>query len=292
MKLGIGTAQFGLDYGVANGQGKVPESEVAKILELADQQGLQVIDTAVLYGESEKVIGRTLPSNHSFKIVTKTPRFTDRKISYNDVKQLEDTFYRSLRLMRQSSLYGLLIHDADNLLVTNSGEVVQKMLELKEKGIVKKIGVSVYSKHQIDRIVDQFAIDLIQLPLNILDQRLLANGYLSHLKSKGIEIHARSIFLQGLLLLDPESLPPYFYQVKSHLKYVHNELHRMNISPIQAALQFVLDLDEVDVVIIGVDSASQLQEILNMMHAPMPHIDFQPFSFDDEKILNPSKWNL
>lgn len=290
MKIGLGTVQFGLDYGVSNTEGKTAEGEVHNILDIASQNGLRIIDTAALYGTSEEVLGKYLPSKHDFNIVTKTPRFSSKDIAKKKVELLEASFYHSLEKMRQSSLYGLLIHNADDLLQDNGSLLMNKMEQFKEKGLVEKIGISVYSGWQIDKILGRYEIDIVQLPTNVLDQRLLHGGQLSKLKASNVEIHARSAFLQGLLLMEPSKLNEHFDAVKPLLIRYHATIRKQGLLPVQAALGFVTGLHDIDYVVCGVNDHKQLEEICNYC-APLCHEIFEEFSMTDDTILNPSKWH-
>jgi aryl-alcohol dehydrogenase-like predicted oxidoreductase len=290
VKLGLGTVQFGLDYGISNQAGRTPPEEVRKILEVAAENGIRVLDTAALYGTSEEVLGQSLPPDHAFDIVTKTPVFSDGCLSSDDARRLEETFQQSLSKMRQPGVYGLLMHNADNLLAKNGELLMGKMLDLKQRGLVKKVGASVYAGEQIDRLLQSYQLDLVQLPVNVLDQRLLAGGQLARLKRAGVEIHARSAFLQGLLLMEPDSLPTYFESAKAHLKSYRAYLREHGISPLQAALGFVVGLKEVDVVLCGINNHQQLEELIALAQ-PLPGFDrLMDFAIDDPAILNPSRW--
>lgn len=290
MKLALGTAQFGLDYGISNPEGKTPEEEVGKILSAAARHGVRILDTAALYGTSEEVLGKNLPSGHQFDIVTKTPGLETKSVADNSALQLEETFLRSLDRLRQPSVYGLLAHHADDLLGEGGGLLMEKMQELKGRGLVKKVGASVYTGRQIDLLAERYHLDIIQLPINILDQRLLSGGQLSKLKGKGVEIHARSVFLQGLLLMDPDSLPSYFDSIRNHLREYHRFIKHRGIDPVRAALGFVAGLEEVDVVICGVNNLLQLEEICRAAKDPVDSGMFTDFAIDDTSILNPSLW--
>ncbi|WP_371754356.1 aldo/keto reductase [Ferviditalea candida] len=292
MKLGLGTVQFGLDYGVSNKKGKTPPEEAYDILEAAHRLGIRVLDTAALYGSSEETLGHCLLPHHNFSIITKTPQFSSPTLAPFDAKLLVDTFHQSLTRMRQKSIYGLLIHQADDLLKDNGHLLAETMVRLKQSGFVEKIGVSVYTGAQIDRILELYPVDIIQLPLNILDQRLLLSGHLSKLKKSGIEIHARSVFLQGLLLMNPAHLPEYFSPVKKHLEHFQLSMRRIGISPKQAALQFVMGIKEIDTVLCGVNNRAQLLELSNLARLPSEPLVPERFSISDDTILNPSKWRI
>jgi len=167
---------------------------------------------------------------------------------------------------------------------------MEKMLDLKHQGLVKKLGASVYTAEQIDRLLEQYELDLIQLPVNILDQRLVASGHLAKLKRAGVEIHARSVFLQGLLLMEPDTLPPYFEPVREHLRRYRAHLEGWGLSPLQAALGFVIGLEEVDVAICGVNTHQQLEELVRLAKS-LPDLDrLAEFAIDAPSVLDPSRW--
>lgn len=294
MKIGLGTAQFGLDYGISNPLGKPPVAEVKRILDDAAKNGVHVIDTASLYGDSERVLGQCMDEHHPFHIITKTPQFNKPRLDVEDAEQLKGAFHESLARLKQSSLYGLLVHSADDLLAQNGTALWEAMNDIKKEGLVEKIGASVYSARQIDAILEKFSIDLIQLPVNVLDQRLIGSGHLERLKKRGIEVHARSAFLQGLLLMDPSDLPDYFSPVRLHLQQYHRFIGARNVSPLKSALDFVLNLEKVDTVIIGVARSAQLEEILHACvdATEMTADDYRNFAWSDEEILYPSRWKV
>ena len=288
MKIGIGTVQFGLDYGISNSGGITSLEEVGKILTVAKKNKIRFLDTAAMYGDSEEVIGKILTNDNDFDIVTKTPRFNETRTTDNP-ELLELAFQNSLNNMKRSKVYGLLIHDVGDILVEGGNLLIEKMMELKERGFVDKIGISVYSSEQIDMILDRYNIDIIQLPINVLDQRLLVSGHLVRLKEAGIEIHARSAFLQGLLLMKPAALSSYFDSIKPHLKHYFKSLLQYNMTPLRAAISFVVGIDEIDVVVCGVNNHSQLEEICGSMTSIDTSI-FSKFAVFDEDILNPVNW--
>jgi len=291
MKLGLGTVQFGMDYGISNPGGKTAPDEVARILKVAVRNRIRILDTAALYGDSEEVLGAALPANHSFSVVTKTPVYTGADIKEDSARRLEQTFLRSLKNLGLPAVYGLLAHHTDDVLAPGGHLLIEKMHELKERGLVQKIGVSVYRAEQINRVLDNYPIDIIQLPLNVFDQRLLQSGHLAKLNKAGIEIHARSVFLQGLLLMEPASLPPYFDPIRKQLILYRNSIERHGLTPIQAALGFVTGLAQIDTVICGVTDHHQLQDLCDNMR-PCDATLFSPFAVANEDIINPSHWRL
>jgi aryl-alcohol dehydrogenase-like predicted oxidoreductase len=138
-------------------------------------------------------------------------------------------------------------------------------------------------------------VDLVQVPVNILDQRLIRSGHLAKLKKAGVEIHARSVFLQGLLLMHPEEVSPFFAPVLGKLRDFRLALDDAQITPRRAALRFVDSLPEIDAVICGINTCDQLEELicdLNAVQSGLNSFPFEKFALDDENILNPSKWKL
>ena len=274
MKLGLGSVQFGLDYGISNQSGRVQLNEAASIVDLAFKKGLEIIDTAQGYGNSEHTLGKIGVSK--FKVIT--------KLSAND------DFHKSLENLKLTSVYGLLAHNVEEIIT--SRELWDRFCDYKGQGLVDKIGVSVYNENQIDAILERYDIDIIQLPINIYDQRLLKSGHLKTLKNSGVEIHARSVFLQGLIFLEPDSMPCYFLQHKKTIQKFRSFINNNNVSPIEAALGFVNSIDEIDNIIVGVDNEIQLYNIINTFEV-LKNIDYSSFIGSyNEKLVNPVNWRI
>ena len=292
-KIVLGAAQFGLSYGVANKSGKISQNIVREILSCSKDSGVMNIDTASLYNNSELVIGRTIPSGN-WRIITKTPVFKEDNIELAQVNYLRDSFKRSLVKMNQTNIEGLMIHNCEDLLKPGGWRLFKEMENLKSMGLIRKIGVSVYNSNQIINILKRYEIDIIQLPINILDQRLIKNGHLALLKKKGVEIYARSVFLQGLLLMNYEDIPAYFKPIKKTIKDLIIYSSDQSISRLTLLLGFVLGLKEVDYIVIGVDDLHQLKQIINSVSSirEFDIDDFKNFSIDDQNFINPSSWEL
>jgi aryl-alcohol dehydrogenase-like predicted oxidoreductase len=293
MSIVLGTAQFGLNYGVSNKVGKTKNTEVKRILEYAFNNGIKTLDTAAYYGDSERVIGSCICKdfgNNDWSIITKTPVFKCERIESRQINELLKSFKLSQQRIGQNKLYGLLIHSCDNLFLPGGEKLLQTINNLKEDGFVKKIGVSAYSGLQIDRILDNYSIDLIQIPVNILDQRLISGGYLKKLNKYGVEIHARSVFLQGLLLMPIDDLPPWFDSIAGILKRFHIAAEKINISALELALNFVQNIYDIDSVVVGVNRLEQLCNITNSKSLQFDIEKFSYLSIEDESILNPSNW--
>lgn len=289
-KLGLGTAQWGLPYGISNQSGQTTQDEVARILKLAQCSGINVIDTARAYGQAEKVLGFNDLSD--FKIITKIPTLKDIKPSECSLEEyLEDSFLESLGSMNVDSIHGLLVHSCEDLF-SQSGPIIVRLLEkLKSSGKCYKVGVSVYSAAQIKQVLNVFTPGIIQLPFSVFDQRLLLDGTLAALKELGVEIHARSIFLQGLLLMNVENMPSYFKPWMPQLSTWSEICAEMGLSPQHAALDYVLSNNYIDQAIVGVESLSQLADLSSAVCGNDLSL-FESLSLADPEILNPSLWNL
>lgn len=295
MKLGLGTVQFGMDYGISNPNGKTPSGEINAILRVAQENGISVIDTAHAYGDSELVLGEVLANQNSFRIITKTPVYKKKKIDSRDAEDMKVSFYNSLKKLRQSKLAGLLIHNADDLLTDGGDILFYAMQELKEDKLVDKIGASVYSGEQIDYLLERYDFDLIQVPVNVLDQRLIYSGHLVKLKRQGIEIHARSVFLQGLLIMSSATLSSFFNPIKPLLCRYWEFLRSQTLTPIEGAIGFIKQIPEIDCIIIGMNNVEQLKNNLKSFTRPYHDSlfkDLKAFSLNDPKYLNPSLWRL
>lgn len=289
MKLGLGTAQFGLPYGISNKTGQVAPDEVANILKLASASGMTVLDTAAGYGNAEEILGNCLASEYAFSIVTKTPPLKADEVRREDVNKVEIAFESSLRHLGHQSVFGLLVHHSADLLNPGGDRLYATLRRWKDEGRVRKIGVSVYAKDEVDQIFDQYALDLVQLPLNVFDQRFVYDGTLQRLHAGGVEVHVRSAFLQGLLLMRTEELPTYFTNLKpKHQAYLAS-LERAGVPPLAAALGYFHQLPSVSTVLIGVQTTKQLQECISAA-AEVPALDFPSFAVDDALMLDPRVW--
>ena len=293
-RLGLGTAQFGMSYGLTSQGHAVPESEVAAILELARAASISMLDTAPAYGESEAVLGRVLTdgngANNAFKIVTKLPSLRSASSLAGKRALARQSFERSLRRLAVPRGHGLILHDADDLGGAD-GEALADLLEdWRAEGLVERIGVSVYDTAQVDRALEISSVDLIQAPVNVFDQRLLDGGRLRDLEKRGVEVHARSAFLQGLLLMDETEVPPHLAHAKPHLSRYRTALTNAGVSPFAAALGFVKGIAEIDHIIIGVHSARHLAECLDAFDQPCA-VEFAAHRTSDTAIIDPRLWS-
>ena len=288
-KLGLGTVQWGLPYGIANLYGVTTPETVTALLNKARYYGIDVLDTASLYGDSEAVLGKN--SLVGFRVVTKTPSFSKDHISEVEVDKLVATFMHSSELLKCEKIYGLMIHHVKDLLVPGGEMLLAAMMQLKDKGLVKKIGVSVYDAMQVDAVLKVFTPDLIQLPLSVLDQRLLISGHLEHLKNKGVEIHVRSVLLQGLLVMPVNNIPIFFEPIRPLLTRWHFAAREQGLTVNQAALSFVKNIPFVDTVIVGLDNLTQFHSCVDDFMLEK-FFDATGLACSDPLFVNPSLWKL
>lgn len=291
MKIGLGTAQFGMPYGITNTAGRVETALARKILHRAADSGVGAIDTAAAYGESESVLGSLLWNGHPFRIISKLPPLPLLDTSHDVVKHINLAAEQSLRSLRQKKLYGFLLHRPADLYERHGQSVLACLESLKKKGLVEKTGVSVYSAPEIDLVLEQCVPDIVQLPVNALDQRLINSGHIARLAAMGVEIHARSIFLQGILLADPERLPNYFTPHLTALRHFQKVALTAGTTPLGLALNFVSSLPSIDTAIVGVTTLAELNEITTAARNPAAdNPDWTGCRCDDENLLNPSLW--
>jgi len=279
-KLALGTAQFGLDYGITNSEGKVQVEEVELILGCAKENSINTLDTAASYGNSEEVLGSIGISD--FQIITKTIPLK------NGVDEVIKHFQQSLTFLNKSSVNGLLIHNVNEIEHKNFNTLFKELTELKRQGLVNKIGFSIYTPEQVDFLLKNFDFDLIQVPFNIFDNRLIQGGQLQALNNKGIEVHARSVFLQGVIL-DFNNLSNYFSPWKKEFSIYQETVKDNGLSLLECALNFVLNIREIDKVLVGVNSERQLKEIIQ---AVKRRSNLSAYPINDINLLNPSLWKV
>ena len=254
-ELCLGTVQFGLSYGATNQQGQVPEPEVRRILQLAASSGIDLLDTAQAYGTAEHVLGRCWPST--------APRRLISKLSPGESpSSWEASFISSLKHLQASKLDAFLLHRASDLLSDRGAVLLEWLESLLCRGLVDRIGVSIYEASDLDGLpLDR--LQLVQLPLSVFDQRLIQNGTVARLLDLGIAVHARSVFLQGLLLLPPQLWPDHLSPEfrKHHARWFDYLVHSGQ-SPLSGALGFVQACQGVEAVLCGVLSVQELSEVL------------------------------
>ena len=288
MKLALGTVQFGLDYGVANTNGQIDTATMTSILHKAWAKGIDTLDTAISYGESEKRLGLINVTN--WRIITKLPKIPNECTNVNT--WIFNQVQKSLLHLGVTSISALLLHTPDQLLESNGVEIWRALQDLKQKNIVKKIGFSVYDCNQLDALWGAFQPNIVQMPYNLLDKRFLISGWMKKMNDAGVEIHVRSIFLQGLLLMSKFDRPEKFNYWKDIWEVLDAWLIEYDINAVEAAISFAMNNPYIDKIVVGVDNLQQLEEILSVYHKRK--IVHPPKSLDsrDVRLINPSQWTL
>lgn len=293
MELGLGTAQFGTEYGLSNEDGKVSLETVRTLLNIANQSGIRVLDTAAAYGDSETVLGQCMGKGNSFRVISKLPPLKKDAINKEDIAFLKKTFCESLHKLKKDKLSGLLCHLSSDLLVPGGDTIYKYMRSLKDRGQVEKIGVSIYTGEEIDRLLHFYDFDIVQLPMNVLDQRLIKSGHIAKLKEKKIEIHIRSAFLQGLILMPLDRINPFFALIMPVLKEYKAYIESYSLSPVEGAFGFLRMQSGLNVILTGVANENQLKANIEAFKVKLPSsLDFSPFALDKKEMINPYLWKL
>lgn len=286
MKLELGTVQFGLNYGVNNVSGRISDIEARTIIDYACENSILTLDTAMAYGQSEEVLGNLDVSK--FKVISKIGTVE----SANVEETVKNMIQSSMEKLRVNKLYGLLLHRPDDLHSLYGNELYETLRKLKKDGLIEKIGVSIYTPDELDLIVNKYEIDIVQAPFNVLDQRLVVQGWLDRLSQNKIEIHVRSVFMQGLLLMNQQSRPDKFKKWSNEWDLWNNWLNRENLTALQGCLAYIKQFNQIDQIIVGVDNLNQLKAINEAFVKSYDHINFNGLpNVKDEELLNPSKWS-
>ena len=288
----LGTAQFGLPYGITNAAGKVEASEVRALLEAAASTSLAFLDTAQAYGEAETVLGQTLPPNHDFKLINKLQPQSQSSFTAKDCIAWEKRFEDSLLRLRQPCIDALLLHSAMDLKKPGGEHLREWLISLRERKLVHRLGVSIYDSAELNGVPREL-LDLVQLPLSLYDQRLLADGTIAQLRAQGCSVHARSLYLQGLLV-SPLAIWPKW--VKNSVCKHHAKLEKLAATRghtlLECALSFARAQEHLEAVVIGICSREQLEELLRAWDTSSPWFgdEWNQWSLNEPEILDPRRW--
>lgn len=286
MKLALGTAQFGLDYGVANLSGRVTNQQASAILLSAQECGLDTLDTAIAYGDSEDVLGQL--GIKDWRTITKLPAIPDE--CYDVEKWVHEQIKQSMSRLHITQLHGVLLHRPAQLLDHVGTALYAALQGIKSKGFTKKIGISIYDPAELNVLFDAYSFDLVQAPLSILDRSLIDSGWARQLHDAGVEVHTRSAFLQGLLLMPPNQRPAKYNLWAGVWNVWDRWLTREGLTPLQACLRYVTQLTAIDRVIVGIDTVKQLNQIVKATQGKLSSLPEFP-TLQDARLINPASWN-
>jgi aryl-alcohol dehydrogenase-like predicted oxidoreductase len=284
-RIVLGGAQLGLPYGILNGGETLSREEVARILDTAAGHGIDAIDTAIAYGQSESVIGET--AQNRFKIISKLPPIP---LDVSNVSQWVRTQVdASLSRLKCTSLDALLLHRSQNLTDAHGAELYAAINSLKVEKIIQRFGVSIYTPDELNGIIGTFDIDVVQAPLNVFDRRIL--GVIDQLTALNIEVHVRSVFLQGVLIAKPENRPQRFQPWSDHFARFDEWVLSSGVSAMACCLGFALQQSGVAKLVIGTTSPESLTGIMTSipnMKLEVP-ADLQSSS---EQLIDPRVWSV
>jgi aryl-alcohol dehydrogenase-like predicted oxidoreductase len=284
-RLVLGTVQFGSNYGIANRSGQVATEEARRVLQLARANGVDTLDTAIEYGNAEARLGELGVAD--FKIVTKMPALSSAE---DDVYSwLRTRVEESMQRLRAKRLYGLLLHHAPDLFSTAADRLVKALGRVRDAGLVEHIGVSIYAPSDLELVDATGSFGLVQAPMNVFDRRIVSSGLLARLQGAGVEVHLRSAFLQGLLLMPATAVPTIFAPWEPRFERWHAWCRENALTPLQACLAHVQSAAPRAKIVVGCDNAEQFAEILDAVRQP-PLEAPDEFRSGDVRLINPALW--
>ena len=283
-RLALGTVQFGLPYGVANRGGRVQLAEAAAILSDARAGGLDTLDTAVAYGESEACLGTIGVAG--WRVISKLPTLPEDCLDV--AAWVAGHIAASCSRLGVDHLYGILLHHPLQLLGPHGAALALGLRAARTHGLVGRIGVSIYAPRDLEAIYPLLLPELVQAPLSLVDRRLVDSGWLKRLGDDGVEVHTRSSFLQGLLLM-PRT-PPQFAPWESIWKRWKAWLAANPGEALSACLTYPLSFHQVHRVTVGVESVDQLVALRKAEKRLLSVNELPDLSSTDEKLINPANW--
>ncbi|HIP11644.1 MAG TPA: aldo/keto reductase [Arcobacter sp.] len=287
-KLSLGTVQFGLNYGIANTNGQPNQEDVNQIIEYVHKEGINSFDTAQAYGNSEEILGNALLNISDSLVISKLKS----DLFENNLKE---NVKISLEKLKINSLFSLLLHDS-KLLYEWNDKHKQNMSELIDDKLIKYFGVSVYSSEDFDLAIENDDISIIQVPFNIFDQRAIKLNWFKKAREKNKLIFIRSVFLQGLLLMNKNEIPQNLEHSKKYIEKFEDLCEELHLSKNELALSFVDSVAKDSLLLFGCDNIEQAKENIYNYNA-LKHLDDSillriknEFSEAPEHIYNPTKW--
>lgn len=285
-RLILGTAQLGLIYGVANRSGQPDAGMVAEILAQARSAGINTIDTAAAYGDAEKVLGQA--GLDGWRVITKLPPMGREEPTFV-AENVRNAILASRERLGLRTIHAVLLHDATDATGPAGSTILETMSALRTEGVVEKIGISIYRSDDLEGLSSDHLPQIVQGPLNPLDQRLLSSGAILRLANSGTAFHARSLFLQGLLLMSPQDRPARFAPWADALQRFDSRSVALDIDPLALCIGFALAAPGVDQLVVGVETARQLKDIVSAVaRAPAP--DLTDLACEDPALLEPRYW--
>jgi aryl-alcohol dehydrogenase-like predicted oxidoreductase len=283
-RIVLGGAQLGLPYGILNGGETLSREEVARILDTAVDHGIDSIDTAIAYGQSESIIGET--SQNRFNIISKLPPLP---VDISNVSEwVHSQVQGSLSRLKCTSLDALLLHRPQDLTGAQGAELYAAIKSLMAEKMIDRFGVSIYSPDDLEGIIGTFDIHVVQAPLNVFDRRIL--GVTDQLSALNIEVHVRSVFLQGVLIASPQDRPQRFEPWSEHFALFDEWVRSSGVSAMACCMGFALQQSGIAKLVIGTTSAESLDEIMNSIPNSVLEVPTHLQS-SVEQLIDPRIWN-
>ena len=281
-KIILGSANVNSLYGLRNN--RISTNEFKSLLSYAYKKGVKTLDTSPVYKNSEKIIGL---SKNKFNVITKIPKIP-KNLKKNKIESWIRKKIINSKKKIENKFHGILLQNAEILLSNKAKIIFETLTKLKKEGNFKKIGISIYNFKTLELVLKKFNIDFVQLPYNILDQRFANKKVVNIIKKKSIEIHARSIFLQGLLTEKEINLPKKLNKLKSALIKWKKWIQKEKVSPVSACLEFVIKNKNIDKLVIGFNSKNNFKDVIKFKKT---NIKFNNFNIKiNQNLLDPRKW--
>lgn len=263
MELTLGTVSFGLEYGLANDFEQVGETEAAAIISFALAEGVLEFDTASAYGEAESILGRAVGGASGVRVNTKL----SEKDCLN-ASTIIESVQRSAKRVGKPEFEAVLIHNPSTLFQGNQKEIKMGLQEVMNLGLSRRVGLSAYSERDIMAAKEVFPeLSAFQLPENICDQRSFNSQDLIDLARDGNIISVRSIFLQGVLLMNLENIPPSLGALQDEIRHFHEYLQAHEMDALEACLGYAKTIPWASQLVVGVNSVEQLQALTKVFNS-------------------------
>lgn len=285
--LGLGTVQWNQKYGLGKNNLVPSNLQIRDIIKLLLDENIECLDTSQNYGNVEQLIGSLVGSE--MRVITKISILTEDLSETKIEKNLHYLLNISRKNLCLEKLDSVLIHNTDFLKSKFAEKYLKVLFKFKKQGLVNKIGFSVYELNEVKEISKLCDPDILQIPLNVFNQKFLECMDIKLLKQKGCEIHARSIFLQGLLLHDVKDIPLYFRPYEKYLNKWNIFCLEQNVSQISACFDFIKNSNLADVAIIGVNSKNQLLKNIAAFKEKL-NLDYTKFSMNEVNLIDPRVW--
>lgn len=295
MELCLGTVQFGMDYGI-KGQKQPSVERAVEMLEYATHNGITTIDTANAYGTAEDVVGVFL----SKKTVSRDKLFIISKFRPNLLDEVSpNEYYSVMRANLENTLSRLHTDYLDSYLLHSAryvfdDEIIETLNSMKRDGLVRRVGVSIYEPEEAKKCIDRPNVEFMQLPYSIFDQRMEKTGVFEYAKKDNIQIHSRSAFIQGLILMNENEVPDFLSKAKPIVRKIDVLCHRHGISRISLAMNYVKQQSRISHLVFGVDNINQLKENIQIFQEDIPADIIEDiakeFTDIEADIVMPSLW--